>query len=67
MSAPSFWGCVEVNAISRDFTYEQYIVFHTKTGCVGAKVHSLVYTALQKAFHMALATDDINIPDDLFP
>lgn len=33
--ANSIWGCVEMDAASRDFDYAEYLNYHYKTGCKG--------------------------------
>jgi hypothetical protein len=35
ISMNSIWGCVEMDAASRDFKYNQYLQFHNDTGCSG--------------------------------
>lgn len=54
MTALSFWGCVEVDACSRDFDYQDYVDFHTKTGCVGAKLSEACYKHIWNIFHTAM-------------
>lgn len=61
----SFWGCVEVDAISRNFDYEKYLSFHEKTGCVSQAVYLEVYQILSDAFHKQMELDVSFHPDPL--
>jgi len=55
--APSVWGCVEFDAISRAFDYAGYVDFHTKTKCVGAKVSAATYAHLWNSFNQSMQDD----------
>lgn len=62
-TAQSVWGCVEFDAISRDFDYANYVDFHERTKCIGAVVSPSTYIHLRNAFHQAMEDDkDFQLP-----
>jgi hypothetical protein len=60
---PNFWGCVEVDAISRDFDYSNYKYWHSLTQCKGALLCEEAYCLLQEAFHIQMEQDIEHNPD----
>jgi hypothetical protein len=54
---PSIWGCVETDAISRDFDYDNYLSFHTRIGCKAQPVSKSGYAMLSAWFHHEMEED----------
>lgn len=51
---PSIWGCVEMDAASRDFDYQNYLDFHKRTGCKGAVLSSGNYYRVQQILRISM-------------
>jgi hypothetical protein len=47
MTAPSVWGCVEMDAASRDFDHANYLNFHERSGCKGAPLSAAGYALVR--------------------
>jgi hypothetical protein len=60
--ASSIWGSVEMDAASRDFNYEDYVSYHERSACVGAKLSPRTYALLRMLFQVSL--DEAQENDD---
>ncbi len=50
----SIWGCIEMDAISRNLSHKEYYTLHTITDCKGAKLSLHSYSLLNEIFYISL-------------
>lgn len=60
LKSNSIWGCLEIDALSRDFNYDDYVDLHTKTGCVGALVSRHIYSLLDTCFYLSMVENALD-------
>lgn len=50
----SIWSSVEMDAVSRGFSYDSYVDFHKRTGCKGAKLSEFNYSLVRSILNESI-------------
>lgn len=48
ITAPSVWGCIEMDAAARNFDYAGYVNLHSRSDCKGSKLSPAGYQLVRK-------------------
>jgi hypothetical protein len=67
MPAPSIWASIEIDAISRNFDYANYLSMHTSSGSPAAVLCEEAYRLVRDAFHWQMLNDPDFKPYDGSP
>lgn len=57
INQPSIWASIEMDCVSRDFSYEQYLEAHANVSCKGAPVDHRMYSELSDVLYGSMERD----------